>query len=78
MDKNLQREFQKLDAVLKQCQKYFEHMAKMNATLHSAPEVFYSPLHAKITSARAGVKLLIAPPVVEQPARQEEPQKEQL
>lgn len=62
MDKNMQRELQKIDSVLKYCQKYFEHMAKMNATLHAASEVFYSPLHAKITSIRAGIKVLLSPP----------------
>lgn len=75
MDKNLQREFQKLDHVLKYCQKYFEHMAKMNAVLHAAPETFYSPLHAKITSARAGIKVLLAPQAApeEKPNEQENP-----
>lgn len=67
MDKNLQREFQKIDSVLKYCQRYFEHMAKMNATLHAAPEIFYSPLHAKITSVRAGIKVLLTPPAPEPP-----------
>lgn len=62
MNKNIQRELLKLDAVLEDCQKYFEHMAKMNATLHSADEVFYSPLHAKITGVRAGIKILLPQP----------------
>lgn len=62
MNRNAQRELQKADAVLEDCQKYFEHMAKMNATLHAADDVFYSPLHAKITSVRAGIKILLPQP----------------
>lgn len=62
MNKNVQRELQKIDAVLEDCQKYFEHMAKMNATLHAADEVFYSPLHAKITAVRTGLKILLPQP----------------
>lgn len=74
MDKNLQREFQKIDSVLKYCQRYFEHAAKMNATLHAAPEVFYSPLHAKITSIRAGIKVILTPSAVEErPSEPENP-----
>lgn len=62
MNKNIRRELQKVDAVLEDCQRYFEHMARMNATLHSADEVFYSPLHAKITAIRAGLKILLPQP----------------
>lgn len=62
MNKNIQRELQKVDAVLEDCQRYFEYMARMNATLHAADEVFYSPLHAKITAIRAGIKILLPQP----------------
>jgi hypothetical protein len=62
MNKNIQRELQKADAVLEECQRYFEHMARMNATLHAADEVYYSPLHAKIVGIRAGIKILLPQP----------------
>ena len=59
MNKNLQREIQKADAALEECQKYFEYLARMNAKLHLSDEVYYSPLHAKIVGVRAGLKILL-------------------
>lgn len=59
MNKNAERELQKADAVLEDCQQYFEFVARANARLHLADEVFYSPLHAKIVGVRAGIKILL-------------------
>lgn len=59
MNKNIQREIQKADAALEDCQRYFEALARMNAKLHLADEVYYSPLHAKIVGVRAGLKILL-------------------
>lgn len=62
MNKNIERELQKANAVLEDCQEYFAYMAKTNAKLHLADEVFYSPLHAKIVGVRAGLLILLSKP----------------
>lgn len=53
---DLRRELEKARAALIGTQSHLSAHAHMNAALHCASEVFYSPLHAKVTSAIAGIE----------------------
>lgn len=52
---DLRRELEKARAALAAAQTHLGAHAQMNAALHCASEVFHSPLHAKVTSAIAGI-----------------------
>ena len=53
---DLRRELEKARAALIDAQSHLSAHAHMNAALHCATEVFYSPLHAKVTAAIAGIE----------------------
>lgn len=57
---DLRRELEKARHALIDAQSHLAAHAQMNAALHCAPEVFYSPLHAKVTAAIAGVEHALA------------------
>jgi len=57
---DLRRELEKARHALIDTQSHLAAHAQMNAALHCAPEVFYSPLHAKVTAAIAGVEHALA------------------
>lgn len=52
---DLRRELEKARLALIDAQSHLSAHAHMNAALHCATEVFFSPLHAKVTSAIAGI-----------------------
>ena len=60
MKDNVRREIQKAKDVLEDCQEHLEYVAKANAKLHLADEVFYSPLHAKVRGIINGLNILLA------------------
>ncbi|MYU24502.1 hypothetical protein [Streptomyces sp. SID8352] len=53
---DLRRELEKARLTLVDAQSHLSAHAQMNAALHCASEVFYSPLHAKVTAAIAGIE----------------------
>ena len=53
---DLRRELEKARLALIDAQSHLSAHAQMNAALHCATEVFYSPLHAKVTAAIAGIE----------------------
>jgi hypothetical protein len=53
---DLRRELEKARAALVDAQSHLSAHAHMNAALHCATEVFFSPLHAKVTAAIAGIE----------------------
>lgn len=57
---DLRRELEKARLALIDAQSHLSAHAQMNAALHCASEVFYSPLHAKVTSAIAGIEHALA------------------
>jgi len=52
---DLRRELDKARLALVDAQVHLSAHAQMNAALHCAADVFYSPLHAKVTAAIAGI-----------------------
>ena len=52
---DLRRELEKARLALIDAQSHLSAHAHMNAALHCATEVFFSPLHAKVTAAIAGI-----------------------
>lgn len=57
---DLRRELEKARAALADAQSHLSAHAQMNAALHCATDVFYSPLHAKVTAAIQGVEHALA------------------
>jgi hypothetical protein len=57
---DLRRELDKARAALIDAQSHLSAHAHMNAALHCATEVFYSPLHAKVTAAIQGIEHALA------------------
>ena len=57
---DLRRELEKARLALIDAQSHLSAHAQMNAALHCATEVFYSPLHAKVTAAIAGIEHALA------------------
>lgn len=57
---DLRRELEKARLALIDAQSHLASHAEMNAALHCASEVFYSPLHAKVTAAIAGIEHALA------------------
>lgn len=53
---DLRRELDKARCTLIDAQSHLAAHAHMNAALHCATEVFFSPLHAKVTAAIAGIE----------------------
>ncbi|MFH9072710.1 hypothetical protein [Streptomyces alboflavus] len=53
---DLRRELEKARLALVDAQSHLSAHAHMNAALHCATEVFFSPLHAKVTAAIAGIE----------------------
>lgn len=53
---DLRRELEKARLALTDAQAHLSAHAQANAALHCATEVFYSPLHAKVTAAIAGIE----------------------
>lgn len=53
---DLRRELEKARYALVDAQSHLSSHAHMNAALHCATEVFFSPLHAKVTAAIAGIE----------------------
>ncbi|QES45231.1 hypothetical protein DEJ49_33365 [Streptomyces venezuelae] len=53
---DLRRELEKARLTLIDAQSHLSAHAHMNAALHCATEVFFSPLHAKVTAAIAGIE----------------------
>jgi hypothetical protein len=52
---DLRRELKKAREALTGAEAHLARHAEMNAALHCADRVMYSPLHAKVTSALAGI-----------------------
>lgn len=52
---DLRRELEKARLALADAQSHLGSHAEMNAALHCASAVMYSPLHAKVTAAIAGI-----------------------
>lgn len=52
---DLRRELEKAQLALVDAQTHLTAHAQMNAALHCATDVFYSPLHAKVTAAITGI-----------------------
>ncbi|QGZ53304.1 hypothetical protein GPZ77_34300 (plasmid) [Streptomyces sp. QHH-9511] len=57
---DLRRELEKARLALIDAQSHLSAHAHANAALHCATEVFYSPLHAKVTAAIAGIEHALA------------------
>lgn len=57
---DLRRELEKARLTLIDAQSHLAAHAQMNAALHCASDVFYSPLHAKVTAAIAGIEHALA------------------
>ncbi|WP_328632044.1 hypothetical protein [Streptomyces sp. NBC_00356] len=57
---DLRRELEKARYALIDAQSHLSAHAQMNAALHCASEVFYSPLHAKVTTAISGIEHALA------------------
>lgn len=57
---DLRRELEKARLALVDAQSHLSAHAHMNAALHCASEVFFSPLHAKVTAAIAGIEHALA------------------
>jgi hypothetical protein len=57
---DLRRELEKARLALIDAQSHLSAHARMNAALHCATEIFYSPLHAKVTAAIAGIEHALA------------------
>lgn len=57
---DLRRELEKARLALADAQSHLSAHAQMNAALHCASEVFYSPLHAKVTAAITGIDHALA------------------
>lgn len=57
---DLRRELEKARSALTDTQTHLAAHAQMNAALHCATEVFYSPLHAKVTAAIKGIEHALA------------------
>lgn len=57
---DLRRELEKARLALIDTQSHLSAHAQMNAALHCATEVFYSPLHAKVTATIAGIEHALA------------------
>jgi hypothetical protein len=57
---DLRRELEKTRLALIAAQSHLSAHAQANAALHCASEVFYSPLHAKVTAAIQGVEHALA------------------
>lgn len=53
---DLRRELEKARLALVDAQSHLSAHAQMNPALHCASEVFYSPLHAKVTAAVQGIE----------------------
>ncbi|WP_327377972.1 hypothetical protein OG393_30840 [Streptomyces sp. NBC_01216] len=64
---DLRRELEKARLALTDAQSHLAAHAQANASLHCAAEVFYSPLHAKVTAAITGVEHALAR--TDQPAK---------
>ncbi|KIF66224.1 hypothetical protein HY68_36535 [Streptomyces sp. AcH 505] len=52
---DLRRELDKAAEALNGCATHLAHHAEMNAALHCSERVMYSPLHAKVAAALAGI-----------------------
>jgi hypothetical protein len=57
---DLRRELEKARYALIDAQSHLAAHAQANAALHCATEVFYSPLHAKVTAAIQGIEHALA------------------
>lgn len=57
---DLRRELEKARLALIDAQSHLSAQAQANAALHCATEVFYSPLHAKVTAAITGIEHALA------------------
>lgn len=57
---DLRRELEKARLALIDAQSHLSAHAQANAALHCATEVFYSPLHAKVTAAITGIEGALA------------------
>lgn len=57
---DLRRELEKARLALIDAVSHLSAHAEANAALHCATEVFYSPLHAKVTAAINGIDLALA------------------
>lgn len=53
---DLRRELDKAREALTGCQTHLARHAEANAALHCADRVMYSPLHAKVDAAIAGIE----------------------
>ena len=57
---DLRRELEKAREALSAAETHLARHAEMNAALHCADRVMYSPLHAKVTNAIAGIEHALA------------------
>ncbi|MFF4791887.1 hypothetical protein ACFY2M_19460 [Streptomyces sp. NPDC001276] len=57
---DLRRELEKAREALAGAEQHLARHAEMNAALHCAERVMYSPLHAKVTTAIAGIEHALA------------------
>lgn len=57
---DLRRELEKAQLALSAAEIHLARHAEMNAALHAADRVMYSPLHAKVTTAIAGIEHALA------------------
>jgi len=57
---DLRRELDKAREALEAAEQHLAHHAEMNAALHCSDRVMYSPLHAKVTTAIAGIEHALA------------------
>jgi len=57
---DLRRELEKAHEALEAASTHLARHAEMNAALHCAANVMYSPLHAKVTAAIAGIDHALA------------------
>lgn len=57
---DLRRELEKAREALTGAEQHLARHAEMNAALHCATTVMYSPLHAKVTTAIAGIEHALA------------------
>lgn len=57
---DMRRELAKAHLVLAACEQYLARHAEMNASLHCADRVLYSPLHARVFNAIAEIDHALA------------------
>ena len=53
------RELEKADNTLEQTERYLKAHAEMNASLHCANEILFSPLYGQVVNARQGIKTVL-------------------